>query len=228
QKQGEGPRRRVRRGQHQHPGPQPLKVHSGTWSGTVGGGHGGSTGGTFGSFGGSCGGGGGGGGGVGGRGIWTVVVMARLQPDAAASGVARPARRFQITTSCEIGLARRAACRILRAVPRAAGRFPGWRVPGFYEFFAGGGMARAGLGSGWTCLFANDFDARKGLAYQANWGTGGELAVGYVRALDPAELPGRPDLVWGSFPCQDLSLAGAGSGLQGERSGAFHAFWDVI
>jgi len=89
-------------------------------------------------------------------------------------------------------------------------------------------MARAGLGPGWTCLFANDFDARKGLAYQANWGTGGELTVGDVRALDPASMPGIPDLVWGSFPCQDLSLAGAGAGLGGERSGTFHAFWDVI
>jgi len=38
----------------------------------------------------------------------------------------------------------------------------------FYEFFAGGGMARAGLGDDWTCLFANDFDAKKGFAYQAN------------------------------------------------------------
>jgi DNA (cytosine-5)-methyltransferase 1 len=33
--------------------------------------------------------------------------------------------------------------------------------PSFYEFFAGGGMARAGLGEGWQCLFANDFDANR-------------------------------------------------------------------
>ena len=101
-------------------------------------------------------------------------------------------------------------------------------MPSFYEFFAGGGMVRAGLGDGWTCLFANDFDARKGLSYQANWGTGGELTVSDIRALDVAGLPGEPDLVWGSFPCQDLSLAGAGAGLGGERSGTFHAFWDVV
>ena len=37
----------------------------------------------------------------------------------------------------------------------------------FYEFFAGGGMARAGLGEDWTCLFANDFDPKKGDAYRA-------------------------------------------------------------
>ncbi|WP_298163148.1 DNA cytosine methyltransferase [Brevundimonas sp.] len=101
-------------------------------------------------------------------------------------------------------------------------------MPGFYEFFAGGGMVRAGLGAGWDCLFANDFDARKGLTYQANWGTGGELTVGDIRALEAAALPGRPDLVWGSFPCQDLSLAGHGAGLAGERSGTFYAFWDLV
>ena len=98
----------------------------------------------------------------------------------------------------------------------------------FYEFFAGGGMARAGLGAGWTCLFANDFDHKKGLTYQANWGTGGELTVGDVKQVTAASLPGVADLVWGSFPCQDLSLAGGGAGLRGERSGTFYPFWDVI
>lgn len=98
----------------------------------------------------------------------------------------------------------------------------------FYEFFAGGGMARAGLGAGWKCTFANDFDNKKGLTYQANWGTGGELKVGNVKAVSIVELPGSADLVWGSFPCQDLSLAGSGAGLKGERSGTFYPFWDAI
>ena len=43
-------------------------------------------------------------------------------------------------------------------------------TPTFYEFFAGGGMARAGLEPGWKCLFSNDIDPRKGEAYLANWG----------------------------------------------------------
>ena len=98
----------------------------------------------------------------------------------------------------------------------------------FYEFFAGGGMARAGLGAGWTCLFANDFDSKKGMTYQANWGTKGELKIADVAQLTAADLPGVADLVWGSFPCQDLSLAGGGAGLRGERSGTFYPFWDVI
>jgi DNA (cytosine-5)-methyltransferase 1 len=99
--------------------------------------------------------------------------------------------------------------------------------PGYYEFFAGGGMARAGLGPGWRCLFANDIDARKALSYQRNWGAG-TIHVGDVAALEAADLPGRADLIWGSFPCQDLSLAGAGAGLAGARSGTFRPFWRLI
>lgn len=97
----------------------------------------------------------------------------------------------------------------------------------FYEFFAGGGMARKGLGGDWTCLFANDFDFKKGLTYQANFGAA-ELKVADIRAITPADLPGVAELMWGSFPCQDLSLAGVGAGLKGERSGTFYPFWDVV
>lgn len=100
-------------------------------------------------------------------------------------------------------------------------------MPEFYEFFAGGGMARTGLGAGWTCRFANDFDPKKGAAYRENFG-GGELKVGDVRGVTPADLPGVADLAWASFPCQDLSLAGVGAGLKGERSGTFYPFWDVM
>lgn len=99
--------------------------------------------------------------------------------------------------------------------------------PTFYEFFAGGGMARAGFGDGWTCLFANDFDAKKAESYRANWG-GDELFVGDVAKVTTAQLPGCADLVWASFPCQDLSLAGAGAGLKGARSGTFWPFWSLM
>ena len=97
----------------------------------------------------------------------------------------------------------------------------------FYEFFAGGGMARMGLGPKWSCLFANDFDFKKGLTYQANFGPA-ELKVDDIRNVKVGDLPGVADLVWGSFPCQDLSLAGIGAGLKGERSGTFYPFWEVI
>lgn len=97
----------------------------------------------------------------------------------------------------------------------------------FYEFFAGGGMARAGLGGRWRCAFANDIDPKKTTSYAANWGRKG-LLVGDVATLSTADLPGLADLAWASFPCQDLSLAGAGAGLEGKRSGTFWPFWRLI
>lgn len=100
-------------------------------------------------------------------------------------------------------------------------------MPTFYEFFAGGGMARAGLGDDWECLFANDVDPKKAEAYAQNWGDE-HLVISDVNDVATDQLPGRPDLAWASFPCQDLSLAGAGAGLRGERSGTFWPFWDLI
>jgi DNA (cytosine-5)-methyltransferase 1 len=97
----------------------------------------------------------------------------------------------------------------------------------FYEFFAGGGMARAGLGPSWTCLFANDIDPKKAGAYARNWGEK-ELETADVGKLSTVDLPGRANLAWASFPCQDLSLAGMGAGLKGARSGTFWSFWDLI
>lgn len=101
------------------------------------------------------------------------------------------------------------------------------RARSFYEFFCGGGMARAGLGPDWNCLFSNDFDHKKSAAYRRNWGDG-ELRTCDVRAVTPESLPGLANLIWASFPCQDLSLAGAGAGLKGDRSGTFWPFWDVV
>ena len=97
----------------------------------------------------------------------------------------------------------------------------------FYEFFAGGGMARAGLGPDWTCGLANDLDPAKAAAYRANWGDG-DLIEANVWDLAPDDLPGTADLVWASSPCQDLSFAGPRGGLSGQRSSAFWGFWRLI
>ena len=95
----------------------------------------------------------------------------------------------------------------------------------FYEFFAGGGMARLGLGSAWACGFANDFDPVKAATYRANFPDApAHFHEGDVWALDPAVLPGRADLAWASSPCQDFSLAGGRAGLAGGRSSAFFGF----
>jgi DNA (cytosine-5)-methyltransferase 1 len=98
----------------------------------------------------------------------------------------------------------------------------------WYEFFAGGGMARLGLGPAWECTFANEISEKKASAYRAFFGPSSELKVADVAKLKAEDLPGTPDLVWASFPCQDLSLAGNGAGLRGERSGTFRPFWSLV
>jgi DNA (cytosine-5)-methyltransferase 1 len=101
--------------------------------------------------------------------------------------------------------------------------------PRFYEFFAGGGMARLGLGEGWDCAFANDFDPVKARAYRANFPDAeAHFHEGDVWKLSAADLPGQADLAWASSPCQDFSLAGARAGLAGGRSSAFFGFWKLV
>lgn len=89
-------------------------------------------------------------------------------------------------------------------------------------------MARLGLGDEWQCTFADEWCEKKAAAYRARFGETNELCVCDVADLKPQDLPGVPTLVWASFPCQDLSLAGNGAGLAGERSGMFKPFWKLV
>ncbi len=100
-------------------------------------------------------------------------------------------------------------------------------IGSFYEFFAGGGMVRAGLGERWSCLFANDFDRKKAETYRLNWRDDAMFCED-IRHVTTTRLPGAADLAWASFPCQDLSLAGGGAGLRGARSGTFWPFWRLV
>jgi len=92
-----------------------------------------------------------------------------------------------------------------------------------YEFFAGGGLARLGLEPDFACVFANDIDAAKAAAYRTAF-PDADMRQGDIWKLNAADLPGQAALAWASFPCQDLSLAGARRGLAAPRSGAFWGF----
>lgn len=107
------------------------------------------------------------------------------------------------------------------------------QVYSYLEFFAGGGMVRAGLGGQWKCLFANDFDHLKVQVYADNWG-GKEILEDDIHKVRAEDVPRRADLAWASFPCQDLSTAGNGLGIgqaagaNRTRSGTFWAFVDLM
>lgn len=88
-------------------------------------------------------------------------------------------------------------------------------------------MARLGLEPRWRCLFANDNSPKKARAYAENF-NGSHLLCKDVAEVAPSDLPGRAAMAWGSFPCQDLSLAGQRGGLRSKRSGAFWPFWELM
>jgi DNA (cytosine-5)-methyltransferase 1 len=69
----------------------------------------------------------------------------------------------------------------------------------FYEFFAGGGMARLGLSERWRCSFANDIDPAKGHVYAANFGSDVQRVCD-VASVTTRDLPGRADCAWMSPP----------------------------
>lgn len=49
-----------------------------------------------------------------------------------------------------------------------------------------------------------------------------------VRRLSGSDVPGPVDLVTGGFPCQDISVAGKGEGLGGERSGLWFEYLRIV
>lgn len=101
-------------------------------------------------------------------------------------------------------------------------------TPRFAEFFAGIGLMRAGLErSGWRASFANDIDEDKWRMYQDHFGDGGEFVLGDVHGLNAGQIP-DVELATASFPCNDLSLAGARKGLAGTQSSAFWGFMSAL
>lgn len=97
------------------------------------------------------------------------------------------------------------------------------------EFFAGIGLMRMGLEqAGWHVVWANDIDEDKMNMYRGHFdGNDMHFHLNDVHAIDPIDIP-TVTLATASFPCNDLSLAGARRGLAGQQSGAFWGFVDAI
>jgi len=89
--------------------------------------------------------------------------------------------------------------------------------PGCLDFFAGSGLVAEGLKDFFQTVWANDICEKKGRVFCANHDSK-VFHLGSIDNVKGGELP--PALLsWGSFPCQDLSLAGNMGGLSSSRSG---------
>ncbi len=91
------------------------------------------------------------------------------------------------------------------------------------DFFAGIGLVRYALeGCGWQESFAVDYDPKKREMYDAHFQNSTYL-VRDIRSVSADEVP-SVTLAHASFPCTDLSVAGARHGLDGAESSAFWEF----
>ena len=97
------------------------------------------------------------------------------------------------------------------------------------EFFAGIGLMRMGLEkAGWQTIWANDIDPDKEAMHQRHFGdVDKHFVLGDVHLIASRSIP-AVTLATASFPCTDLSLAGARRGLAGTGSGAFWGFIAAI
>ena len=116
------------------------------------------------------------------------------------------------------------------AQPAVAGSAasPCWMATRFntMHLFAGaGGGILADLILGHTPIVAVEWDpyACAVLRERAadGWFPGLRVHEGDVRMFDPSEYTGRVDCIHAGFPCQDISVAGNGAGINGERSGLY-------
>lgn len=108
--------------------------------------------------------------------------------------------------------------------PRKKGKLPEYRAA---EFFAGIGLVRQALeAAGIQVAWANDIEPVKAALYAANFPSD-HYVVGDVRDERGTTLP-DVDIATASFPCTDLSLAGARRGLAGAQSGMFWEFARIL
>lgn len=111
------------------------------------------------------------------------------------------------------------------ALPAPVGK-PRWQAA---EYFAGIGLAGLGMARGGIDVrWSNDISPTKSLLFAKFFGTRAShpYIVKDLGDLEVQELPRDAHVAWASFPCTDLSVAGARAGLH--KGAASSAFWHFV
>ena len=101
----------------------------------------------------------------------------------------------------------------------------------FLDLFSGIGGFR--LGAEWTGLkfeneFHSDIDNYANKVYAKHFPDSIQLGdITKIKAEDLLKY-GTEWIITGGFPCQDISIAGKGAGITGERSGLWFEYWRLI
>ncbi len=100
----------------------------------------------------------------------------------------------------------------------------------FLDLFSGIGGFR--LGAEWAGLkfqneYHSDIDEYANKVYKKHFP--GSVQLGDITKVNFEELKdGNEWLIAGGFPCQDISIAGKGAGIEGSRSGLWSEMWRAI
>jgi DNA (cytosine-5)-methyltransferase 1 len=95
---------------------------------------------------------------------------------------------------------------------------------------AGGGILGGEI-LGWRCVCAveiDDYARRVLMARQDDRSLPAFPIWDDVRTFDGRAWHGLVDIITGGFPCQDISIAGSGLGLEGERSGLWREMRRIV
>ena len=97
----------------------------------------------------------------------------------------------------------------------------------FGSLFAGiGGIDIGFERAGMRCKWQVEIDSYANRVLEKNWPTVARWDD--IKTFPPAYGAWQVDVIAGGFPCQDISYAGKGAGLDGERSGLFYEACRVI
>ena len=89
-------------------------------------------------------------------------------------------------------------------------------APRLLDFFAGSGLVTEAVRKHFEVVWANDICEKKRAVYVVNHGAE-HFSLKSITDIRGRDVPAA-EVSWASFPCQDLSLAGAQAGLSGARS----------
>jgi len=99
----------------------------------------------------------------------------------------------------------------------------------YLDLFAGiGGFALGAYWAGWRFEkhYLSEVDPYCVKLYQIRFPEA--IFLGDIRKIDTSTLPTGQWIITGGFPCQDISIAGKGKGIEGEKSGLWFEMWRII
>lgn len=99
----------------------------------------------------------------------------------------------------------------------------------FIDLFSGiGGFALGAKWAGiqWDKCYHSDIDDYANKVYAKHFPE--SIQLGDITQIDTSKIEGNDFIVTGGSPCQDISIAGKGAGLDGKRSGLWFEMWRVI